>query len=90
MAITYDVDFSREAMRSLSRLHKQVAQQVLDRINWLSIHIERVSHKSLTGHLRGAFKLRVGDYRVVYELQHKTHRLIIRLIAHRSEVYELK
>ena len=86
----YNVEFSREALRSLSRLDKQIAQQVLDRIKWLSLHIDDVNHKALTGHLRGAFKLRVRDYRVVYELKHKTKVLIIRFIAHRSEVYHLK
>jgi mRNA interferase RelE/StbE len=67
----YKVDFSREAVTNLRRLDKQVAQRILDRIKWLSFHIEDVNHKALTGHLRGAFKLRVGDYRVVYELKHK-------------------
>ncbi len=83
MVINYNVDFSREALTSLSRLDKQVAQRILDRIKWLSLHIEDVNHKALAGHLRGAFKLRVGDYRVVYELKHKVNILTIRLIAHR-------
>lgn len=83
----YNVEFSRESLTSLSRLDKQVAQRVLDRIKWLSLHIEDVNHKALTGRLRGAFKLRVGDYRVVYELKHKASVLTIRYIAHRSEVY---
>jgi mRNA interferase RelE/StbE len=85
--MNYNVEFSREALTSLSRLDKQVAQRVLDRIKWLSTHIEDVNHKALTGHLRGAFKLRVGDYRVVYELKHKANILTIRYIAHRSEIY---
>lgn len=54
----YNVDFSREALTSLSQLDKQIAQRVLGRIKWLSIHIEDVNHKALTGNLRGAFKLR--------------------------------
>ena len=47
----YNVDFSREAVTSLSRLDKQVAQRVLDRIKWLSLHIDDVNHKALTGRL---------------------------------------
>ena len=85
--VNYYVDFSREAESSLGRLDKQIAQRILDRIKWLSLHIEDVNHKALSGRLRGAYKFRVGDYRVVYELKHKTTVLIIRFIAHRSEVY---
>lgn len=86
--VTYYVDFSPEAETSLSRLDKQMAQRVLDRIRWLSLHVEDVNHKALTGRLRGAYKLRVGDYRVVYELKHKDTILTIRFIGRRSEVYE--
>jgi mRNA interferase RelE/StbE len=88
--VKYSVNFSREAVTSLGRLDKQIAQRILDRIQWLSLNIENVNHAALSGHLRGAFKLRVGDYRVVYELKHKQVVLIIRLIAHRSEVYYRK
>ena len=88
--MNYGVEFSREALTSLSRLDKQVAQRILNRIKWLSLHIEDVNHKALTGHLRGAFKLRAGDYRVIYELKHKANVLTIRFIAHRSEVYRLR
>lgn len=90
MVTGFNVEFSREALESLSRLDKPVAQRILDRIKWLNQHHEDVIHKALTGKLKGAFKLRVGDYRVIYELNYKTSVLIVRLIAHRSEVYHLK
>ena len=84
----YSVDFSPEAVTSLSRLDKQMAQRILNRIKWLSLHISDINHKALSGHLRGAFKLRVGDYRVVYEIKYKTAVLTIRFIGHRSEIYK--
>jgi mRNA interferase RelE/StbE len=88
--MNYTVSLSREAFTSLSRLDKQIAQHILDRIKWLSLHINEVNHKALTGHLRGSFKLRVGDFRVIYELQHQDSLLTVRLVAHRSQVYRLK
>ena len=87
MVMTYRVDFSPEALNDLISLDKKVAQRVLDRIKWLSQHIEDVKHSALKGPLRGAFKLRVGDYRVVYELKRQPAILTIRFIGHRSEVY---
>lgn len=41
----------------------------------------------LRGTLKKYWKLRVGDYRVVYEI--KNLRVIILVIAHRKDVYEL-
>lgn len=87
MVMTYRVDFSPEALDDLAGLDKKVAQRALDRIKWLSEHIEDIKHSALTGHLRGAFKLRVGDYRVVYELKRQSAILTIRFIGHRSEIY---
>jgi mRNA interferase RelE/StbE len=84
----FDVYFSAEAEASLGRLDKMNAQRILDRIKWLSQHIEDINHTALTGNLRGAFKLRVGDYRVIYELKHKTAILMVRFIGHRSEIYK--
>jgi mRNA interferase RelE/StbE len=86
----YTVSLSREAFSSLSALDKSIAQRILDRISWLSLHVEDVNHKALTGQLRSAFKLRVGDYRIIYEMNRSNSILIIRFIAHRSEVYRSK
>lgn len=88
MVKTYNVEFNLEAEAELGHLNKPVAQRILNRIKWLSQHVENVNHKALTGHLRGAFKLRVVDYRVVYELNRKTTSLMLRFIGHRSEIYK--
>ena len=40
-----------------------------------------------TGDLAGFYKLRAGDYRVVYEILHDENLLVIHLIGHRSEIY---
>jgi mRNA interferase RelE/StbE len=84
----YKVYFSLGAEASLGHLDKQIAQRVLERIKWLSQHVEYVNHKALTGNLRGIFKIRVGDYRVLYELKHNPATLTIRFIGHRSEIYK--
>jgi mRNA interferase RelE/StbE len=88
MVKSFKVYFSPEAEISLGHLDKQIAQRTLDRIKWLSQHVEDINHKALTSNLRGIFKLRVGDYRVLYELNHKTADLTIRYIGHRSEIYK--
>ncbi len=88
--MAYRVVFSKEAEINLGHLDRQVAQRVLDRVKWLSQHIEDVNHKALTGQLRGAFKLRAGDYRIVYELERQASLLTVRFIGHRSEIYYRK
>jgi mRNA interferase RelE/StbE len=84
----YQVFFSPEAESGLGHLDKQVAQRILDRIKWLSQHIEDVNHKTLTGKLKRTFKLRVGDYRVIYGFNRNTSSLTVLMIGHRSDIYK--
>ena len=50
--------------------------------NLKSVHL-----KALTGEFEGLFKLRVGDYRVIYELIHSEQMIIVHVIGHRREIY---
>jgi mRNA interferase RelE/StbE len=36
----------------------------------------------------GFYKLRYGDYRIIYEILHEEKTVIIHLIRHRKEIYK--
>ena len=44
--------------------------------------------KPLRGSLRGAYRLRTGDYRVLFRVERDARRVVVFRIAHRREVYE--
>ena len=44
--------------------------------------------KRLSGRLAGRLRYRVGDWRVVYQIDDRSRQIHVLLIAHRSEVYE--
>lgn len=86
--MAYEVEFRTGAEEDLKKLEKSVAQRILAKIKWLEENCALIDHKHLTGDFAGFFKLRVGDYRVVY-LVHSTKRLIeICLIGHRKDIYK--
>lgn len=37
--------------------------------------------------LAGFYKLRVGDYRVIYEILHEEQMIVIHEVGHRREIY---
>jgi mRNA interferase RelE/StbE len=43
--------------------------------------------KPLKGDLAGYYRYRVGDYRVVYDIDDETMQVVIVIIRHRGEVY---
>jgi len=88
MVEPYAVDFRPEARDGLRRLSKSSAQRVLDKIKWLSGNCEQVSHEALAGEFKGLYKLRVGDYRVLYAIIRKEKLVVVHLVGHRRSIYE--
>ena len=68
-------------------MDKQVGQRIVRRIRWLAENLDDVKPEALTGDLAGLFKLRVGSYRVIYEILHDERTIVIHLIGHRREIY---
>ena len=83
----YFVELTDDADDDLLQLDRQVAQQVINRLNWLGENAESIHHQALTGRWRGYYRLRVGDYRALYTLDREHQRVVVELVGHRSEVY---
>jgi len=75
------------AERELARLDKPIARRVIERLSWLANHIDDIEPEALTGELDGLFKLRIGDFRVIYEILHSERLIIVHAIGHRREIY---
>ena len=83
----YQVRIQDSAARELAQLDKQVARRVVKRTQWLAANVEAVKPDALSGDLAGLYKLRVGDYRVVYEVLRSEQVIVVHLIGHRREIY---
>jgi len=80
------IGWTDDAIEDLQRLDNPIARRILNKITWLSHHFNNITPEPLSGKLVGSFKLRVGDWRVIYTIQ--TDELVIQAIGHRSEVYK--
>lgn len=85
--MTYSVEYELEAFADLEKLTQVVRQRVINKINWLAGNFDQITPQSLTADLSGFFKLRVGDYRVIYEFNREERVIFIDRIRHRREVY---
>jgi mRNA interferase RelE/StbE len=83
----YRIRILDTATRELVRLDKPIGRRIVERINWLAANLDDIQPEALTGDLSGLYKLRVGDYRVLYEILHGERIVIIHGIGHRREVY---
>ena len=83
----YRIRILDAAARDLAKLDKPIARRIVRRINWLAENLDDLQPEALTGDLSGFFKLRAGDYRILYELLRDEQTIVIHLIGHRREIY---
>ncbi|MFN2292176.1 MAG: type II toxin-antitoxin system RelE family toxin [Anaerolineae bacterium] len=83
----YQVRILEAAARQLASLDPAVARRIVKRVRWLAQNLEEIQLEALAGDLAGLYKLRIGDYRVIYEILHADQIIVIHLIGHRREIY---
>jgi mRNA interferase RelE/StbE len=88
MSESYQLRFTDKALDTLRRLDKTVSNRILKKLEWLAANAALIVHTPLIGQWSGFYRLRVGDYRVIYSLDHEVHLIVIEIIGHRSEIYD--
>lgn len=83
----FQVEFTATAQTDLARLDKLVAQRVMKKLRWLAENFPVTMPEALTGQWQEVFKLRVGDYRVLYTCDKEAQKIVVRFVRHRREVY---
>ncbi len=82
----YAVSFRRSADKDLRRLDATVQRRVLRAINGLARNPRPAGCRKLVGS-DNAFRVRVGDYRVIYTVEDAILVVAIESIRHRREAY---
>jgi mRNA interferase RelE/StbE len=85
--MNYLIEYEPEALADLAKLDQFVRNRIIKKINWLAENFEQITPQPLTADLSGFFKLRVGDYRVIYEFDRAEATIFIDQVRHRREVY---
>ena len=73
--------FERAFRKLDSELRRRISSQLLD------LAVQPETGKRLHGRLKGIFSLRIGDYRVLYEI--RKDNVILHMVEHRRSVYEI-
>lgn len=88
--MAWTIDYSERALKSLKKMDKQNAKRILDFLEQRIAILDdpRTSGKPLKGDLGIFWRYRVGDYRVLCEIQDSKLVILTALIGHRKEIYE--
>jgi len=82
----YDIQVAPAALKTLVKLDKPVRRRLQSAIDGLAGEPRPHGSIALKGH-PGALRIRVGDYRVVYEVHDGRLVVLVVDLGHRSEIY---
>ena len=89
----YIIEFTNKAEKDLGKLPKQTIARILDKIDKLVDDPRPSGHKKLNDfHVPNApddfYRIRIGDYRVIYAIEEEIITITVVKVAHRKEVYK--
>jgi mRNA interferase RelE/StbE len=82
----YSYEFKIKALKQLKKLDRNTQKRIVERLDQISREEVLYSNKRLTKFKIGSYRLRVGDYRLVYDIEGKM--ITVLLLGHRREIYK--
>ena len=87
--MTYRVEFTERAKKDLKKLDKYTASLIL---GWVRKNLEgcenpRLHGKGLVVNRSGQWRYRIGDYRLIAEINDDKITILVLTIGHRRDVY---
>lgn len=84
----YHVEFTKNALKQLKNMDKSSASLIL---GWIRKNIEgcdnpRVHGKGLTANRSGQWRYRVGDYRIITEIEDDKVIVLVLNVGHRIDI----
>lgn len=83
----YRITFARSARHELEVLDPSVIRRILPKIESLATHPRPRGSLKLTGE-KNLWRIRIGDYRVIYSIFDHEQQIDITAVRHRKEAYE--
>jgi mRNA interferase RelE/StbE len=85
--VTYSIEFRPAALRDLKSLPGDILDRVIRKISALAENPRPSGVEKLTGSEEDFYRIRVGDYRILYTIRDKVLMIIVIKVRHRREVY---
>lgn len=87
--MAWKIEIDKGVQRSMKKLDRNVAKRIIAKLREISqLEDPRSTGKALVGNLTGLWRYRVGDYRIVCDIEDEVLLILVIDVAHRSKVYK--
>jgi mRNA interferase RelE/StbE len=84
--VSYSIQFKKSALKVLYKLPDDISRQVAKNVNELGTNPRPAGCKKLKG-ADNLYRIRSGNYRIVYQIYDKVLLVLVVLIGDRKEIY---
>ena len=84
----FSVDYSKQAEKFLEKAEKSLLKRLLKKMEDLRSDPHPRESKMVQGYKEKLFRVRVGDYRILYEVDYMKNKIGVVKIDDRPRVYE--
>ncbi len=84
----YKIFISKSALKEMAHLPAKVNTQISGAIDKLSKNLRPAGCKKLKGEKEYMWRIRVGNYRVLYTIEDEVKIVDVRKVGHRKNIYE--
>ncbi len=84
----YKICYSKNAERDLKHIEKSYASKIKQKFEEITAGMPNVDIKRLQGKEHHRFRLRIGTYRAVFEVNEKTITILVISVAPRGDIYD--
>lgn len=89
--MAWRIEVSAQAAKQLAGLDKRAAKRIIDKLDEIAtLGDPHATGRALTGNLSGLWRYRVGDYRIVCDIEHDVLVILVIAVDHRSRIYRTK
>lgn len=86
--MSYSIKIKKSAQKSLAKISRPLQDRIIETIKLLGNNPRPLGCKKLSG--RDAWRIRVGNYRIIYEIHDTELAIVVILVGHRSIIYKTK
>ena len=83
--MSFSITITRKAQKALAKIPFDYREKIIASIRELADELYPPGAKKLSG--RDAWRIRIGMYRVIYEVHQQVLSIVVVLVGHRKDIY---
>jgi mRNA interferase RelE/StbE len=88
--MSWTIKIDKHALKELAKIEKKDRQRIFQflKVDLVKLDNPRLSGKALQGDLKGLWRYRVGDYRLIAQIKDNELQVLVVEIGHRKAIYK--